>query len=72
MGKQEKECARCKGLFECSSVNISECHCFNIPLDADEKIYIATKYTDCLCAACLGALQEEYRFITVNNLKKPC
>jgi len=61
MSKHErKHCPRCNGLFECKPGNITQCQCFGVQFNEEEKRYIDAKYTDCLCVDCLLALKNEY------------
>lgn len=55
-----KVCPRCGGRFECNKVSISHCQCQTLTLSAEQSAYISKRYNDCLCAACLAALQSEY------------
>ena len=57
---EEKICPRCHSLFECKAGSIGQCQCSSVSLTTEERVYIETKYGDCLCAACLEALQKEY------------
>jgi nicotinate-nucleotide--dimethylbenzimidazole phosphoribosyltransferase len=59
---ETKLCERCGSTFECKVGNIPECKCYAVQLTAEEKAYISEKrYSDCLCAACLSNLKQEYR-----------
>jgi hypothetical protein len=53
---EPKYCPRCQAPFECKVGNISQCQCNGIRLTAEDKDYIASNYTDCLCRACLLAI----------------
>ncbi len=58
---ETKKCERCGTLFECKVGNILECQCYAVQLTAEEKAYISEKrYSDCLCAACLNIVKQEY------------
>jgi nicotinate-nucleotide--dimethylbenzimidazole phosphoribosyltransferase len=61
-----KKCECCGTLFECKVGNILECQCYAVQLTEAEKAYISEKrYNDCLCAACLHTLKQEFN----NNSK---
>jgi nicotinate-nucleotide--dimethylbenzimidazole phosphoribosyltransferase len=58
---ETKKCERCGALFECKVGNILECQCYAVQLTEKEKAYISEKqYSDCLCAACLQNLKQQY------------
>jgi hypothetical protein len=50
---EQKYCPRCTQLFECKVGNIAQCQCAAIHLTTEQLGHINTKYTDCLCAACM-------------------
>jgi hypothetical protein len=54
-----KYCPRCGQPFECKPGNITQCHCFEKKLTADQKIFLEEKYNDCLCGACLQQFQDD-------------
>jgi hypothetical protein len=56
---ENKTCERCNTIFECKAGNITQCQCNTIQLSAEERIFIESKYKDCLCIACLMALKAE-------------
>lgn len=58
---ETKRCARCRRSFECKVGNIAECQCSTVTLTHEERVYIESTYQDCLCVACLQALQFEYK-----------
>jgi nicotinate-nucleotide--dimethylbenzimidazole phosphoribosyltransferase len=59
---ETKKCERCGTLFECKVGNILECECYAVQLTENEKVYVAGKqYRDCICAACLTSLQQQYQ-----------
>ena len=60
---ENKTCERCNTTFECKAGSITQCQCNTIQLSPDERAYIASKYTDCLCANCLLALKAEINTI---------
>jgi hypothetical protein len=56
---EQKACPRCNKAFDCKPGNITECQCFGVKLNAEQKAYIEQRYNDCLCRDCLVALQNE-------------
>lgn len=56
---EPKACPRCGGGFECKVGNVLQCQCMAVPLDTEDRAYIQARYEDCLCAACMKALQRE-------------
>ena len=56
---KEKKCPRCGATFICSHDDIVRCQCATVALDAKAREYIATNYTDCLCARCLAQINKE-------------
>jgi nicotinate-nucleotide--dimethylbenzimidazole phosphoribosyltransferase len=62
-----KKCERCGALFECKVGNIPECQCYAVQLTEGEKAYISEKrYGDCLCAACLHNLKQQYNKMEIS------
>jgi hypothetical protein len=57
---EQKYCPRCNQLFECKVGNITQCQCSTIQLTTEQLNYINTKYTDCLCAACMAEERSLY------------
>ena len=57
---ESKTCPRCNDAFECKPGNISQCHCFEIVLTLEERVYIDQKFADCLCNHCICELKKEY------------
>lgn len=57
---EEKYCPRCNSTFECKAGSITQCQCNDIQLSAEERVYVESKYDDCLCIDCLRYLQSEY------------
>lgn len=55
-----KICPHCHKEFECKAGSITECQCSQIILSNDERNYIESKFSDCLCIDCLKILQQEY------------
>ena len=60
---ETKTCSRCNSDFECKVGSIQLCQCQAVKLTAEQRTYIAQRYNDCLCAACLLALRSEYNLI---------
>jgi hypothetical protein len=59
---EAKQCARCRQPFECKAGSITQCNCTQICLSEEEKAFIADRYEDCLCLACLQDLKNKYLF----------
>ena len=59
---EPRNCPRCNKTFECKVGNIAQCQCSSIVLSEEEKAFIADRYQDCLCLACLLDLQNKYTF----------
>ena len=57
---EDKYCPRCNIVFECKAGSIMQCQCSTIQLSLEERVYMESKFEDCLCADCLAALQKEY------------
>lgn len=57
---EEKQCPRCRRLFECKSGSILLCQCQTVLLDEAQLEYLAARYDDCLCSRCLLAVRGEY------------
>lgn len=55
----EKICPRCKAVFCCNQENILECDCLMVPLNKQERLYIANSYDECLCNKCLWEMKEK-------------
>ncbi|HEX2532528.1 MAG TPA: cysteine-rich CWC family protein [Chitinophagaceae bacterium] len=55
---EEKGCPRCGRTFECKSGNIGQCGCTAFSLSAEERVFLAERYADCLCPACLHELKQ--------------
>ncbi|MBL7733193.1 MAG: cysteine-rich CWC family protein [Chitinophagaceae bacterium] len=55
-----KNCPRCQQVFECKPGNIAQCQCYGIALTAEQRAYAEQRYADCLCAACLQQLAQEW------------
>lgn len=56
---EHKQCPRCGAEFECKSGTVLLCQCQAVVLTPAQLEYIAARYDDCLCRACLEALQAE-------------
>jgi len=57
---EEKQCPRCRRLFECKSGSILLCQCQTVLLSPEQLEYIAFRYEDCLCSRCLREVRGEY------------
>lgn len=56
---EQKQCPRCGKGFECKSGSVTLCQCQGVNLTPQQLEYIAARYDDCLCRACLEALRAE-------------
>jgi hypothetical protein len=54
-------CERCGARMECKANVYAKCQCSAVQLNLNEVQYISENYEGCMCAACLLALQKEYR-----------
>ncbi|HEY9045495.1 MAG TPA: cysteine-rich CWC family protein [Ohtaekwangia sp.] len=61
MKHEQKKCPRCQTAFECKVGSITLCQCSTVTLREDERNYMRENFTDCLCAACMVAMQKEYQ-----------
>jgi len=57
---ENKICPRCNASFECKVGNISQCQCSTVKLSVEERNYIQSLFTDCLCGDCLVAMKKIY------------
>lgn len=57
---EEKQCPRCRVLFECKPGTITQCQCFGISFTPAEKIQVEEAYADCLCRNCLIEMKNEF------------
>jgi len=57
---EHKACPRCHQPFECRVGDIGNCQCNSIVLSVEERAFVETRYSDCLCANCLKDLQNKY------------
>lgn len=55
---EPKTCERCNQSFECKPGDITHCQCFGITMSTEAKEWMASKYTDCICAKCMVALNN--------------
>jgi len=53
-----KNCPRCQGSFECRAGDITRCQCHGIRFTSEEKVFIESRYADCLCRPCLEELKS--------------
>jgi uncharacterized protein (UPF0212 family) len=60
---EQKNCPRCGNQFECKVGDISNCQCYAVQLNDKEIKFIAERYVDCLCAACMKAMKSEYSIL---------
>lgn len=67
---EQKQCPRCKDLFECKAGSIMQCQCSSIQLSIEERIYIETRFDECLCINCLVKLKQEYAIFKKTHIYK--
>lgn len=67
---EDKNCPRCNALFECKAGSIMLCQCSTIQLSVAERVYVESKFEDCLCINCLRYLQKKYVLINEKNINK--
>jgi hypothetical protein len=58
---EDKSCAKCGSIFECKLGSITICHCFDVPLNREETLYMVQNYDDCLCHYCLVEEKENFK-----------
>ncbi|MFB1488372.1 MULTISPECIES: cysteine-rich CWC family protein [unclassified Thiocapsa] len=59
MGKHEsKTCPRCGASFECKANRVERCCCIGVALTPETLDYLGEHYRDCLCVACLEAVNR--------------
>ena len=56
-------CPRCQRHFECRVGSINLCQCQAVALNTEQRQYIESQYTGCLCAECLVELRTAYNRI---------
>ncbi len=56
---ETKTCPRCNSGFECKPGNITQCQCYGMELNDEQRAYIEQRYNDCLCRECLQYLKQE-------------
>lgn len=61
---EKKQCPRCSKEFECKTGSILLCQCSKLEMTAEQLEYSSTKYTDCLCLACLKELRTEFNSLS--------
>ena len=54
---ENKICPRCQTVFECRAADISNCQCYSIQLNEQERAFLENNYHDCLCADCINAIK---------------
>lgn len=56
-----RNCPRCSQAFECKAGTITQCQCYAVALSLEQRVFIESRYEDCLCAACLRTLAVSYQ-----------
>ena len=64
---QPVPCPRCGNGFMCKPNNIGSCDCAAISISKEEQEFIASRFLDCVCNACLKELKYEYYLIHHHN-----
>lgn len=64
---ERKQCSRCGGPFTCMVGRIAECRCSTVKLNGDQRQYIAERFEDCLCAACIVEERRTYNIDRFNQ-----
>jgi hypothetical protein len=67
---EDKYCPRCNTVFECKAGSIALCQCSTIKLSVEERVYVESKFEDCLCIDCLVTLQKEYVLFKEKHIYK--
>ncbi|UII25090.1 cysteine-rich CWC family protein [Fulvivirga maritima] len=57
---EDKYCPRCNTLFECKVGNIALCQCSKVELTHEQRNYLSSQFSDCLCASCMAELKTEF------------
>ncbi|WP_022979573.1 cysteine-rich CWC family protein [Ideonella sp. B508-1] len=52
----DDRCPRCGGAFHCGVQDSTPCPCSTLTLSAELQAALRTRYSGCLCLACLKAL----------------
>lgn len=52
----DDRCPRCGGAFHCGVQDSTPCPCSTLMLSAELQAALRTRYSGCLCLACLKAL----------------
>ncbi|TDE14659.1 cysteine-rich CWC family protein [Dyadobacter psychrotolerans] len=55
----QKQCGRCRHLFQCQSDDIENCQCNKVKLTDETVAFLGKTYFDCLCQACLLHLNAQ-------------
>ena len=57
---EEKNCPNCNAVFECKVGDVANCQCFGVNFSEEERSFIASRYSDCLCVSCMVRLKSVY------------
>lgn len=60
-------CPRCGTIYECKMGSINLCQCMAVQLTEEQRQYVGSLFSDCLCASCLMALQADYNQTVLQN-----
>lgn len=64
-------CDRCGQSIECRANAYAKCQCSTVRLSVVEVEYISECYENCLCAACLKAMQRQYESLRNSGIVRP-
>ncbi|MFC5409748.1 cysteine-rich CWC family protein [Larkinella bovis] len=53
-------CPRCGVVFECKVGSINLCQCVAVPLTDEQRNYVRSQFSTCLCTRCLQEIRTEY------------
>ncbi|GAB3313553.1 hypothetical protein GCM10027299_00690 [Larkinella ripae] len=53
-------CPRCGTVFECKVGSINLCQCVAVQLTDEQRDFVRSKFSHCLCATCLREMRAEY------------
>lgn len=67
---ESKSCPRCGNPFECKPGSITQCQCYGITFNEEEKEVIACSYNECLCRNCLLELKQEIKYKSLTEKKE--
>ena len=51
-------CPRCGNAFDCGVADAAPCACARVALDEPQRRFMASRWSGCLCLACLRAIAD--------------